>query len=160
MLLNTKKPIIVTGHGKNDMMTMIDMAAVALGGSDEVKRRPPLILYTEPLSPLVHTEMGVTKGLVCCDYGIPIIYIGSPMMGVSGPATVEGTLVQTVAESLAGLVFFKKTTWDKVGLRGMRPLADMSTSIFSYGAPELNILNGHCRYGSLQASFFCIAGLI
>ena len=161
MLLNTKKPIIVTGHGKNDMMTMINMAAVALGGIDEVKKRPPLILYTEPLSPLVHTEMGVTKGLVCCDYGIPVIYIGSPMMGASGPATVEGTLVQTVAESLAGLVIFqKKRPGTKFIFGGDATIMDMSTSIFSYGAPELNILNGAladmAHYYALP--FFCIAG--
>jgi trimethylamine:corrinoid methyltransferase-like protein len=47
MLLNTKKPIIVTGHGENDMRAMINMAAAAVGGHDQLKSKPPVILYTD-----------------------------------------------------------------------------------------------------------------
>ena len=93
MLLNTKKPIIVTTHGVNDMSTIIEMAAVVRGGKVEVKKKPSLILYSEPLSPLIHSEMGVGNCLVCCEYKIPFIYIGAAMMGVSAPATLEGALV-------------------------------------------------------------------
>ncbi len=161
MLLETKKPIIVTGHGRNDMMTMIRMCAAAVGSMDAVKERPPLILYTEPLSPLVHTEMGVGKGLVCCEYGIPFIYIGSPMMGATGPATLEGILIQTIAESLSGLVIFqRKQPGSKFIFGGDATVMDMNTSIFSYGAPELNMINAALAdmahfYG---LPFFCIAG--
>jgi len=161
MLVNTKKPVIVTGHGENDMRAMIDMAAAAVGGHDELKSKPPLILYTEPLSPLVHTEMGVSKGLICCEYGVPFIYIGSPMMGATAPATLEGTLVQTVAESLAGLVIFQqKQPGAKFIFGGDATIMDMKTTIFSYGSPELNILNAGLAdmahfYG---LPFFCIAG--
>jgi trimethylamine--corrinoid protein Co-methyltransferase len=90
MLKNTVKPIIVTAHGRNDMLTIIDMASAAIGGKKELAKRPPLILYTEPLSPLTHTEMGVNKALVCCDHDIPVIYIGSPMMGATSPVSLEG----------------------------------------------------------------------
>ena len=161
MLLNTRKPIIVTGHGKNDMMTMIQMASAALGGMEELKKKPPLILYSEPLSPLVHTEMGVSKGLICCEYGIPFIYIGSPMMGATAPVTLEGILVQTVAESLAGLVIFQgKKHGAKFIFGGDATVMDMNTSIFRYGAPELNILNGALADMAhfYRLPFFCIAG--
>ncbi len=161
MLMNTKKPIIVTGHGRNDMMTMIEMAAVSLGGIEKVKKTPPIILYTEPLSPLVHTEMGLIKGFICCEYDIPFIYIGSPMMGASSPVTLEGTLVQTIAESLAGLVIFQnKKPGAKFIFGGDASVMDMNTAIYSYGAPELNILNAAladmAHYYRLP--FFCIAG--
>lgn len=161
MLLNTKKPIIVTGHGKNDMMAMIQLASAAIGGMEELKNKPPLILYSEPLSPLVHTEMGVSKGLICCEYGIPFICIGSPMMGASALVTLEGILVQTVAESLSGLVIFQnKKPGAKFIFGGDATVMDMNTSIFRYGAPELNILNAGLAdmahfYG---LPFFCIAG--
>ena len=161
MLVNTQKPIIVTGHGENDMRAMIKMAAAAVGGHDQLKRKPPVILYTEPLSPLVHTEMGVSKALICCEYGVPFIYIGSPMMGATAPATLEGTLVQTVAEALAGLVIFqRKKPGAKFIFGGDATIMDMKTTIFSYGSPELNILNAGLAdmahfYG---LPFFCIAG--
>ena len=44
MLMNTTKPIIVTGHGRNDMNTIIEMAAAAVGGLESLKKKPPLIL--------------------------------------------------------------------------------------------------------------------
>lgn len=161
MLLNTKKPAIVTGHGSNDMKTMIEMAAAARGGLEEIRSKPTLILYTEPMSPLIHTKMGVSKGLVCCEYGIPFIYIGSPMMGANGPATIEGTLVQAVAECLSGLVIFQnKQPGAKFIFGGDSTVMDMSNMMFSYGAPELITLNGGL---SDMAHFydlplFCIAG--
>ncbi|NOY07503.1 MAG: trimethylamine methyltransferase [Spirochaetes bacterium] len=161
MLLNTNKPVIVTAHGRNDMKTIIDMAAAAAGGLDKVKSKPSLILYTEPVSPMVHTEMGVGKALVCCEYDIPFIYIASPMMGATAPATLEAALVQTVAESLAGLVVFQnKKPGSKFIFGGDATILDMSTSIFSYGSPELNVLNAclsdMAHYYNLP--FFCIAG--
>ena len=161
MLLNTTKPVIVTGHGRRDMTAMIDMAAAASGGYEAVKARPPLVLYSEPLSPLVHTEMGVVKGFVCADHGVPFIYIGSPMMGGSGPATWAGILTQANAECLSGLVIFqKRNPGAKFIYGGDVTCMDMRDSIFAYGAPELNVLNAGLadlahHYG---LPFFCIAG--
>ncbi|HBG73957.1 MAG: hypothetical protein A2X25_02550 [Chloroflexi bacterium GWB2_49_20] len=161
MLLNTKKPAIVTGHGRNDMQTMVEMAAASRGGFEEIKLKPSLILYTEPMSPLIHTKMGVSKGLVCCEYGIPFIYIGSPMMGANGPATIEGTLVQAVAECLSGLVIFQnKQPGAKFIFGGDSTVMDMSNMMFSYGAPELISLNAGLSdmahfYG---LPLFCIGG--
>lgn len=161
MLLNTVKPSIVTAHGRNDMHSMIEMAAAVAGGFDELKEKPCLVLYTEPMSPMIHTEMGVSKGLVCCEYGIPFIYIGSPMMGASAPATIEGTLVQAVAECLSGLVIFQnKVPGSKFIFGGDASIMDMSTMIYSYGSPELQTLNGGLAEMAhfYHLPFFCIAG--
>jgi trimethylamine--corrinoid protein Co-methyltransferase len=105
--------------------------------------------------------MGVGKGLVCCEYNVPFIYIGSPYMGATGPVSIEGTLVQTVAESLSGLVIFqKKCPGAKFIFGGDATGMDMRTTIFSYGAPEVNVFNAcladMAHYYRLP--FFCIAG--
>jgi trimethylamine--corrinoid protein Co-methyltransferase len=161
MLLNTTKPVIVTGHGRSDMQTMIEMAGAAVGGVATLRRKPPLVLYAEPISPLTHTEMGVGKALLCCEYGIPVIYIGSPMMAATAPATVEAVLVQAVAESLAGLVIFQ-TKHPGAGFifGGDATVMDMRTGIFSYGSPELNVLNAALADMAhhYRLPFFCIAG--
>jgi trimethylamine--corrinoid protein Co-methyltransferase len=105
--------------------------------------------------------MGVDKGLVCCEYGVPVIYIGSPMMGATSPVTMEGTLVQAVAECLSGLVIFQqKRPGAKFIFGGDATLMDMRAMVFSYGSPELNMLNAGLadmahHYG---LPFFCIAG--
>ena len=161
LLVNTAKPAIVTAHGRHDMRAMIEMAAASRGGLAALREKPSLILYTEPLSPLVHTEMGVSKGLVCCENGIPFIYIGSPMMGASAPATVEGILVQAVAECLSGLVIFQhKQPGAKFIFGADATVMDMTTMIFSYGAPELQTLNAALADMAhfYHLPFFCIAG--
>lgn len=161
MLLNTPKPAIVTGHGRNDMATMIRMAAAARSTPEEFSEKPSIILYTEPISPLYHSEMGVGKALVCCEHGVPFIYIGSPMMGGTSPVTLEATLVQAVAECLSGLVIFQlKRPGARFIFGGDATSMDMANMIFAYGAPELNVLNaaladmGH-HYG---LPIFCVAG--
>lgn len=161
MLLNTTKPVIVTGHGRRDMKAIVDMAAAAVGGVDAVRKHPPLILYSEPFSPLTHTEMGVVKCLVCCDYEVPFIYIPSPMMGGSSPATIAGTLTQANAECLSGLVIFQaKHPGAKFIYGGDATAFDMRQTIFSYGAPELNLLNAALADLAhfYRLPFFCIAG--
>ncbi len=161
MLLNTDKPIIVTGHGRSDMKTMVDMAAARIGGYDKLKNKPPLVLYSEPMSPLIHTDMGISKCFVCAEYGVPFIYIGSPFMGGNGPVTLPGVLVQANAECLSGLVICQcKHPGAKFVYGGDVTSMDMKTSIFAYGAPELNLLNAAlsdlAHYYKLP--LFCIGG--
>jgi trimethylamine--corrinoid protein Co-methyltransferase len=161
MLLNTRKPIVVTGHGRRDMQSMVDMASTIMGGYEALRARPPLVLYSEPMSPLIHTEMGVSKCLVCAKFGVPFIYIGSPMLGSNGPATLPGILVQANAESLSGLVIFqKKYPGAKFIFGGDVTCMDMKDSIYAYGAPELNILNAALADMAhfYHLPFFCIAG--
>lgn len=161
MLLNTTKPVIVTGHGRRDMKAMIDMAAAAVGGIEAVGQRPPLILYSEPISPLLHAEMGVEKALLCSEHGVPFIYIPSPMMGASSPATIAGTLVQANAECLSGLVIFQsRHPGAKFIYGGDASSMDMRHATFAYGAPELQLLNGALAdlANSYELPFFCLAG--
>jgi trimethylamine--corrinoid protein Co-methyltransferase len=143
------------------MKTMIDMAAAVTGGLQAVGKRPPLVLYAEPFSPLTHSDMGVTKCLVCCDYDVPFIYIPSPMVGASAPATITGTLVQANAECLSGLVIFQmKRPGAKFIYGGDATTCDMRHSIFTYGAPELYILNAALADLAhfYHLPFFCISG--
>ncbi len=161
MLLNTTKPVIVTGHGRRDMKAMIDMACAVAGGVEDLRSHPPLILYSEPFSPLSHTEMGVAKCLVCCEYGVPFVYIPSPMMGGSGPATIAGALTQANAECLSGLVIFQaRYPGARFIYGGDASIMDMRHSTYSYGAPELQVLNGALADLAhfYQLPFFCIAG--
>lgn len=161
MLLNTTKPVIVTGHGRRDMQAMIDMAAVAVGGIDKVRERPPFILYSEPFSPLTHTEMGIVKCLVCCEYGVPFVYIPSPMLGGTGPVTIAGILTLANAECLSGLVICQAKYPGAKFIYGADATAlDMQQAVFVYGCPEINVLNTALSdlAHSYHLPFFCISG--
>jgi len=137
MLTNSVKPIVFTSLTSENTQKIIDMAAAVVGDYTRLKERPIMALYTEPISPLVHTQEGVAKMFTCIDHGIPVIYTPGVVAGGTTPVTKAGTIVQMNAESLAGLVMaqLKKKGSPVVIGGGATPL-DMMTSATLYGAPD------------------------
>jgi trimethylamine--corrinoid protein Co-methyltransferase len=116
------------------------MAAVVAGGSDELAQRPYYVHYAEPFSPLIHTDEGVAKLLFCVERGIPVIYTPMTLAGSSAPVTAAGNLVACIAESLSGLVMAQlKRRGAPVIFGGVPTIIDMSTTLVSYGAPEMSL---------------------
>lgn len=139
-VLNCTKPLM---HGTGDFASLeaiAEMAAVVVGGWDELARRPYYIHYAEPLSPLTHTDEGVAKLLFCVERGIPVIYTPMTVAGSSAPVTGAGNLVACLAESLSGLVMAQlKRRGSPVIIGGVPTVADMSSMLVSYGAPEMSL---------------------
>lgn len=161
MLANTTKPIIFTAHDERDLRVIYEMSAIVAGGPEQLRRSPSIILYSEPISPLVHTEMGLGKVIFCAERGIPHIYIPSPMTGATGPVTLAGSLVQANASCLSGLLVSQLVAKGAPFIYGADiSIMDMRTTTYAYGAPELNMLNSALaqlgRHYSLPV--FCIAG--
>jgi trimethylamine--corrinoid protein Co-methyltransferase len=72
--------------------------------------------------------------------GMPVLYSPGPMMGATGPATVAGTVAQTNAEVLFGLVLIQLIQpGAKVVLKPDSNAFDMKTSLCTYGSPEQNL---------------------
>ena len=137
MLTNSIKPIVFTALSHENTAKIVEMAAVAVGGLDKLKERPLMALYTEPLSPLVHTYDGVAKMFTCIDNGVPVIYTPGVVAGGTTPVTKAGTIVQMNAESLAGLVMAQvKQRGASVIIGGGATPMDMMTSATLYGAPD------------------------
>jgi trimethylamine--corrinoid protein Co-methyltransferase len=141
ILIHSTKPIYFEALNVASLKSCIEMAAVVRGGMDELRKNPYIIHYSEPVSPLNLTEEGVSKILMCADYGIPVIYIPMPMLGQSAPATFAGILAQNIAEVFAGLVIVQLRQRGAAFMFGGIPsMLDMKTALYSYGAAELNLL--------------------
>ena len=104
MVRSTAKPLVFTANNAADMHDIFDLGSTVVGGAEELTARPRYVLYNEPISPLYHTPDGVDKLLFAARHNIPMIYIGTPMMGASGPVALAGCIAQACAESLSGLV--------------------------------------------------------
>ena len=162
MVRNTSKPVLFTAHNAEDMQDILRLAEIAAGGGRrELEERPRYVHYNEPVSPLHHTPQGVGKLLFCAEHRMPMIYIASPMMGASAPVTMAGCIALANAEALSGLVIHQLKNPGAPFIFGAdASIMDMRTMIFSYGAPELQMMNiafadlAH-HYG---LPFFCIAG--
>ena len=104
MLEATNKPINITAVDIEGLKDQLEMAYIRLGGKEEWKKAPCFSLYIEPVSPLSHSEEVIQKLLFCADNDIPIVYTPCPLAGATSPATLAGTMVQALTESLFGIV--------------------------------------------------------
>ncbi|MAF85956.1 MAG: trimethylamine methyltransferase [Dehalococcoidales bacterium] len=140
MLLNSSKPCLVPGSNRQDVRTVIDMAAAAVGGLDVVRERPPLIIYPAPLPPLTHPEVEIDKCLASAEYGVPFTYVEYSMLGATAPVTMAGALTQANADVLTGLVITQlKYPGAKFIYGGACPTLDMKYGTCVYGSPEVNM---------------------
>ncbi len=161
MLINTTKPFVYTAEHKQDVLDMIEISEIAAGGAEALQQNPFMILYSEPSSPLKHTETALQKTLLCAEKRLPVMYIPAIMLGASGPVTSAGSIIVANAEVLSGLVMHQlKAKGAPFIYGGSAPPMDMRTTICSYGAPEA-ILNDAAiismsRYYNLPD--FCTAG--
>ncbi len=137
MLLNTNKPILFTAYTRQGLEYIIEMAGLAVGGAERLRRRPNLALYAEPSSPLFHSREALEKLLTCAAENIPLIYATTPMLGATAPVTSGGALVVANAEILSGLVIHQlKSQGAPFVYGGGVPPMHMGTSVCSYGGPE------------------------
>lgn len=137
MVANTVKPMIVTAHDERNMRAQLEMAAVVAGGKEELRQNPFLILYSEPISPLVHTNDGVGKMFACFEYGVPVVYTPGILSGATTPVTKAGTIVLMNAEALAGVVMAQlKQKGAPIIIGGGATPMDMRSTATLYGSPE------------------------
>jgi trimethylamine--corrinoid protein Co-methyltransferase len=142
MLRGTTKPLVLTAVDRDSLNDQWEMACAVIGGSDEWRKLPLFAVYVEPTSPLDHSREALEKLLFAADKGIPVIYTPAPICGATGPATMAGNLVQGLAESLVGVLIAQlKRKGAAVIIGGVMSILDMSTTLLSYGAPELSLLS-------------------
>jgi trimethylamine---corrinoid protein Co-methyltransferase len=137
IILNTAKPIIFTALSEEHTRTIIEMAAAAAGSSDHLRARPYIIIYDEPISPLVHTKDGMAKMFASIEHGVPVIYTPGVLSGGTCPVSKAGTIVQMNAESLSGLLIaqLKKKGAAMIIGGGATPMEMQSTAAL-YGSPD------------------------
>jgi len=104
MLNNTEKHIDTGGLGTNTTKDMIRMAAAVSGGLEELRKRPILDLMQTPVSPLIHERKNTEGILECAKHEVPIIILNMAQAGGTAPMTLAGTLSQTNAEVLSGML--------------------------------------------------------
>ena len=141
-LIYARKPILAMPLTQASLSEMHAMAALASGGSEALKARPTIVIYAEPVSPLVHPDESIRKLLYCSDHHLPVAYIPFAAQGASAPQSLWATVAQLSAESLSGLVIHQlKQPGAPFIFGGMASVMDMHSTVFSYGAPEFEVGN-------------------
>ncbi len=140
MLTHTTKPIVFVCDDRADCEAIVAMAAAAAGGMDALRLSPTLLLYSEPSTPLKHSETATDKLLYMAEQALPIVHSPAPMMGGTAPATLAGGLALGNAEVLSSLVMHQLKHPGAPFLygSGLHHL-DMRTTISVYSAPEFQM---------------------
>ena len=141
-LIHSTKPVLAMPVTLQALLDCREMAARAVGEEDALRARPAMIVYAEPVSPLVHPDESVRKLLYCAGHEIPLVYTPYAAMGGTAPMSQAGIVAQLCAESLSGLVIHQlKRPSAPFIFGGMPSVMDMRTTVFSYGAPEFQLGN-------------------
>jgi len=140
LLEHTNKPVVFVCDDEADCEAIAVMAAAAAGGEKRLSAFPTLLLYSEPTTPLQHSNTATGKLLFMAEHQLPIVHSPAPMMGGTSPITLAGGLALGNAETLSSLVIHQLQNQGAPfvygsGLHHM----DMKTTISVYGAPEFQL---------------------
>jgi trimethylamine--corrinoid protein Co-methyltransferase len=141
VLTYCRKPMVFCSKDLASVRDIYDMAVLIAGSEESFRRAPTIAPLTDPISPLLQYDPTIDKLLFCAEKGIPVVHLAAPQAGSTAPATFAGTVVQGSAESLSGLVLTQLVRPGAPFIYGaFTTVMDMSTTIFSYGAPEMSLM--------------------
>lgn len=124
-----------------DVPVALEMLDVAAPGVKSEQRALFSSLYC-PLSPLTHGKDTLEAAMAMAAEAIPIDIYSLALSGGTGPMTLAGTVVQTLAEELSAVVLLKLVREDcPLILVGHAAILDMATSRYAQAAPEAELMN-------------------
>jgi trimethylamine--corrinoid protein Co-methyltransferase len=120
----------------------IEMASILRGSTEELMKKPCLLGFTNPVSPMQQSKELVEGAMIYAKYKQPMIYAPEALSGGTAPATLAGLLVQQNAEVLSGIMISELTNPGAPVLYGTVSAAlDMKTGATALGGPEVGLLN-------------------
>ncbi|MBN1314304.1 MAG: trimethylamine methyltransferase family protein, partial [Anaerolineales bacterium] len=148
---NTTKPIVFIGYSPRGVELVYEMAAEISGGLETLQARPFVLVYPEPISPLIYPEETIDRMFIAADLALPQIPGPAVQPGGTGPMTLAGTLAQLIAEALMGVVLVQlRRTGAPCFLGGNIGILDMGTTNMSIAAPEMSL--GLAAYAEVARS--------
>jgi trimethylamine---corrinoid protein Co-methyltransferase len=134
----TKKHIAVGFNGGEHVQATSDMFDFILGGEGRFRQRPFCSVGACAIvSPLRFAEENCEVSIAAARLGFPVNMIIAGQAGATAPAALAGTLVQTTAETMAGLLLINFVSPGHPVIFSNWPLvSDLRTGSFSGGGGE------------------------
>lgn len=101
---NTSKHCFHGPESEWEMRKITEMAEVAIGGKENLKKRKPITFVASISSPLKLTSNFCEVVMASARFGFSTSIASMAMGGGTGPVNLAGVLVQTNAEILAGII--------------------------------------------------------
>ncbi len=140
VVTNTTKPIVFIGYTPRGVELVYEMAIEVAGGIENLRQRPFLIFYPEPISPLVFPADVIDRLFVCADLSMPQIQGPTIQFGATAPVTLAGAIAQGTAEALMCLVLAQlRKPGCPCSLGCNFAVFDMTAGLLSIAAPEMSL---------------------
>ena len=141
-LAGTSKHIGCSFFEADSVYATEKMFDLVMGGAGKFRERPCLSIHaTCMVSPLTFAEESCLAAKAAIDVGMPVLSQCGPQAGATAPASLAGTLVQTLAEQLGSLVMINLFKPGHPTI--MAPyvfVSDLRTGAFSGGSGEQAVL--------------------
>jgi len=161
-LRGTAKHVFTSVSEPEHVAEIAEMCATIAGGEKTYRDAPFLSLNINHVVPPLRFDPTACAVMVeAIRHGIPFQINSFDQAGASSPASLTGSVVQTMAECLAGLIFAWCVDPQAQGILGPRTLiADLRTGALTGGSGEQAVATAAsiqmCNFYDLPSS--CIAG--
>lgn len=141
-LMGTSKHVSISISAPENVRPIADLCYQIAGGEAAFRARPFLtVMVCHVVPPMRFAEEACEVLEAAIRAGFPVQLISAGQAGATSPATIAGSLVQAVAETLAGLVFARLVDPEAKSIFAPKPLvADLRTGSMCGGGGEQAIL--------------------
>ena len=141
-LAGTSKHVSISITEPQSVAAIAELCYCIAGSQAAFRARPFLtVMVCHVVPPMRFAEEACEVLELAIEAGFPVQLISAGQAGATSPATIAGSLVQAVAETLAGLVFARLVDPEVKAIFAPKPLvADLRTGSMSGGGGEQAIL--------------------
>ena len=141
-LMGTTKHVSISISEPANVSAIAELCYRIAGGEAQFRARPFLtVMVCHVVPPMRFAGEACEVLEAAINAGFPVQLISAGQAGATSPATIAGSLVQAVAETLAGLVFAQLVDPKVKAIFAPKPLvADLRTGSMSGGGGEQAIL--------------------
>lgn len=141
-LMGTSKHVSISISEPENVPAVAEMCYAIAGGEAMFRARPFMtVMVCHVVPPMRFAEEACDVLEAAINAGFPVQLISAGQAGATSPATIAGSLVQAVAETLAGLVFARLVDPEVKAIFAPKPLvADLRTGSMCGGGGEQAIL--------------------
>ncbi len=137
-----RKPFGMGCYGYLPTLDMMKMMAIAVGGKEELRRRPRFFSICSVVSPLQMCKEQLEGMLICADYGQPLAMSPEAIAGATAPVTLAGLLVQENAAILAHITLAQIYRPGTPVLYGtVSTIANMKLGTVALGSVETGLIS-------------------
>jgi trimethylamine--corrinoid protein Co-methyltransferase len=139
---NSKKPYGLGCLGRTPSQDMMNLLSIIVEGEEELKKRPRLIGFYNPTSPLIHSQLLLNGLFVFVKYNQPLIIAPAASAGSTAPVTLAGLLVQANMETLSAITLTQLINpGAPVFYSSMSAPMDPPTGNVAWGSIELSLIS-------------------